>query len=177
MPNTKTLATASNYASAFGVGLQAYGAYQKGVATETAYDMQSQVEQNNAAYAEQQARDALDRGQEAVRNKRLETKQLKGSQRAALAANGIDLSQGSALNILTDTDLMGAHDAEVLRMNAAREAYGHQVNAGNDRANAALYGYRSSAENPALNAGTTLLMGAGSVAKQWYSSKATRATI
>jgi len=166
-----TMATVSNYSSAFGVGLQAYGAYQKSAATKTAYDMQAQVEQSNAAYAEQQARDALDRGQEAVRNKRLETRQLKGTQRATLAANGVDLSQGSALNILTDTDLMGAHDAEVLRMNAAREAYGHEVQAGNDRANAALYGYRSSAENPALAAGTTLLTGAGSVAKQWYQYK------
>ena len=44
-----------------------------------------------------------------------------------MAANGVDLSSGSPLDILGDTAMYGELDALTIRSNAEREAYGYRV--------------------------------------------------
>lgn len=158
------LGTASTIASIAGLGLQAFSSYQSSQATKQSYDYQSAVARNNAITAEYQAEDAIKRGQLSEEQQRRKTMMLKGTQTARLAANGIDISEGSPLQILSDTDWMGEQDALTIRDNANREAWGYRVQGQNSTSNSTMLKARSEAENPLLAAGTTLLNGSGTVA-------------
>ena len=75
-------------------------------------------------FAERRARDAIKRGESAESRKRQQTRKLIGAQRAALAAQGIDIQSGSAFEIQSETEEFGAFDAATIRINAAREVLG-----------------------------------------------------
>lgn len=155
-----------------GAGLSAVGAYQGSQASKAAYAAQAQIAQNNAQIAGWQAEDALARGGRDANRSRMRTRQVKGSQRAALAANGVDLGVGSALQILSDTDFFGEIDANTIKDNAAREAWALRNQAANFTSESALLRSRSDAESPWMAAGTSLLTSAGRVAGNWYGSGA-----
>lgn len=157
--------------SVAGAGLQAYGAYRSSKAQQAAYNYNAQVGELQAQASDVEAADALARGEQAVTQHRQQVSQLKGRQRAVLAANGVDLGEGSALNILTDTDVMGEYDANIIRQNAEREAYGHRKQAWAYRSGATLDRFGADSQSPLLAGTSTLLSGAGSVASQWYSFK------
>ena len=150
-----------------GVLTQAFGAYQQSQAQQQAYAYQAAVAANNAAAAEIAAQDALRRGQKEEQNVRLKTAALRGSQRASLAARGIDLGEGSALDILTTTDFMGERDALTTRDNAEKEAWGHRVRGAGLAADAGLLSNAASNINPFASAAGTLLTGASGVASSW----------
>lgn len=151
-----------------GAGASALGAFKSSQNNQAAYKAQAQVAQNNALIAGWQAQDALVRGDRAAQTSRSKTRQLKGTQRAALAANGVDLGEGSALNILTDTDYFGAVDAGTIKDNAAREAWVLRNQATGYSAEAGMLKDRASDESPWMAAGTSLLTSAGKVASNWY---------
>ncbi len=158
-----------------GTGLQvagmvsgAFGAYNQSKATQQAYDYQAAVNRNNAQIAEWQAQDSITRGQKAEQSQRLKTAQLQSSQRAAFAARGVALDEGSPLNILNDTDYMGELDALTIRDNAAKEAWGHRTQGANYSNDSAMLSARADAESPLGSAAGTLLTGAGAVADSWY---------
>lgn len=89
----------------------------------------------NADMAEIRARDARWRGQQALFQHGLKVASLKGSQRAAMAAAGIDVSAGgTADEILDDTQYWATVDRVTIQNNAAREAFGFQQQAAMDRA-------------------------------------------
>jgi len=89
-------------------------------------EWQAQTIERQAEVAGWQADDAIMRGRESEQRLRFKTATLKGGQRARLAASGVDVSEGSALNILTETDMMGEIDAQTIRLDAAREAWGYK---------------------------------------------------
>lgn len=166
--------------------IAAVGAYQQ---SETAKDQaryQSKVAENNAKVAEWQAADAKERGDQAAAQVRRKYAALQGTQAATLASRGLDISEGSANAMLTDTDFFGDYDQRQTRANAAREAYGYKVRAGNFQGDAAAYMARSDAENPLLSgalagtaayfngrkatpSGGSALNTAGTVSDRWYS--------
>lgn len=116
-------------ASGIGALGSAFGQYQAG-------QYNSDVARFNERIARMQARDAWERGLEAVGRHRQSVRKLIGSQRAALAAQGVDVNDGSALAVQQDTIALGEQDALTIRNNAAREAWGFRVQAA---------GYRSAA--------------------------------
>lgn len=126
-----------------------------------------QVQQQQQQVAQQQAADALKRGDIAEQKNREATGQRIGTQTAALAGQGTDLS-GSPTDILTDTRRAGELDALTVRNNAAREAWGYQVQGSNAGAGAALYG---SFQPSYLGAGASLLSGASGLADKWSKFK------
>lgn len=168
-----TIAAVATGLQIAGTVTSTYGAYQKSKAEKQAYEYQSQVARNNAMLSEQQAQDAIARGQSAEARQRMKTAQLKGSQRASLAARGISLDEGSALNILDDTDYFGELDAMAIRENAAREAAGFRQQGWNYTSNAGMLRARADMESPSGAAFTSLLSGAGSVADSWYKRSST----
>lgn len=98
-----------------------------GVAAKSSYDQskyQEEVGKNNAKSAQFAAQDALDRGMVAEDLQRTKNRQLIAAQNAALAANGIDTSTGTGLNLLTDSAGLGEFDAQTVRANAVKQAYG-----------------------------------------------------
>lgn len=155
--------------SVAGMGLQAMNAYNQSENAKAAYEYQAAVQRNNAMLAEWQAQDEIRRGQDEELAVRRRTAQLKGSQRASLAARGLDISDGSALNLLTDTDYMGEVDALTVRDNAAKKVYATRQQAAGFTAEAGMMKFRADSENPMMAAGTSLLSNAGAVADRWYS--------
>lgn len=92
-------------------------------------ELEAAVAEGNARILEANAQDALRVGQQQEQQSRLQYANLKGSQRARLAANGLALDEGSALRILTDTDYLSDVDANTLHANAVREAMGYRTQA------------------------------------------------
>lgn len=169
--SASTLASVSMGLQVSGMVNSALGAQRQAELTKRGYESQAQVARNNAQIAEWQAQDALTRGQKAEQTQRLKTARLAGTQRATMAARGVALEEGSPLAILEDTEFMGERDAQTLRENAAREAWGHRVQASNYGSDASMLAYRASAISPETEAMNTLLTGAGSVADTWYRRK------
>ncbi len=163
------MAITSAVATVAATAVSAYGAIQQGQAAQNQADYQAAVDRNNQQVAEWQAADALDRGAEAERQHRTRVQQVLGSQRAAMASNGLDLSSGSPLDILSDTAMFGELDALTIRSNAEREAYGHRVRSQDFAASAQLAQMRGSSAATAgmVGAGSTLLTGTGKVASNW----------
>jgi hypothetical protein len=147
-------------------------------------DVNAQIAENNKQITEWQAIDAVHRGDQTVQGMQLDTAGLKGSQRATMAARGIDITEGSANDVLTTTDWTAAVDQETVRDNARREAWGYRVQGTNfaNQANAArdtAAHMRDSAASarpvavartvsPTAAAGLSLLGNAGQVANVWY---------
>lgn len=127
---------------------------------------EKQIYDQNAKYAEQQAADAIQVGQEAEYRHRAGVRGLVGSQRAASAAQGIDIDSGSALDIQLESVGIGELDALTIRNNAAREAWGYKVEAADLRNRGALaqYAGRNAAASYRNQSWSTLLTGAGELA-------------
>lgn len=158
-----------------GAGLQAMGALTGAIGSfysaktqASALRFQSDMASINARIAELGAQSALNRGQKQIGSLTLRAGQLKGSQRAAMAANGIDLGTGSAAETLASTDFMKESDALTINMNSVMDAIGYRtqgVNAGNQ----ALMARATADAIGPFGAMTSSLMGsAGSVAGSWY---------
>lgn len=151
----------------------------------------------NASIAELGAQSALSAGQQQIATQTLKAGQLKSSQRAAMASNGVDLGEGSAAEVQQSGDIVKGIDMDTLRANAARVAMGYrvqgmqaqlgsQLNALNTETNAKIQAInlRTSAGNAnisaTMNEGSasgispfgsstvSLIGGAGDVAKSWY---------
>jgi len=92
-----------------------------------------------------------------------------------MAANGIDIGQGSAAELQASTDIMKEIDANTLTANAIRHAFGYQTQATNARTqgvnarNAALAQQAAaSGISPGMAGATSLLGSATKVAASWY---------
>jgi hypothetical protein len=110
-------------------GLMALGGALGGGAQKAAGEATQRLDNFNADISDQQASDALSRGGTAMNQRRLKERQTIGSQRARLAAQGLDVNSGSAANIQSDTYAIGEMDALTIANNAAREAWGYKVKA------------------------------------------------
>lgn len=102
----------------------------------------NKVAKVNAGISERAGRDAVKRGNIDADEQRQQTGQVLGAQRAAFAANGVDVNSGSAGQVQNDTAAIGELDALTLVNNAAREAYGYQVQAMDQRQQGKLAKYQ-----------------------------------
>ncbi|WP_240905396.1 hypothetical protein [Bordetella hinzii] len=151
----------------------------------------------NASIAELGAQSALSAGQQQIATQTLKAGQLKSSQRAAMAANGVALDEGSAAEVQQSGDIVKGIDMDTLRANAARAALGYRVQgmqaqlssqlqalntttnakiqamnlrtgAGNANISATMNEGAASGISPFGSGAVSLLGGAGDVAKSWY---------
>jgi hypothetical protein len=104
-------------------------AKEAGVAQRRAAEKQAEILDFNAHVADLQAQDAIERGQQEESRFRQGVRLMMGEQRAGIAASGIDVGFGSAVDVQADTAYLGELDALTLRQNAMREAWGHKVSA------------------------------------------------
>ena len=143
-------------------GLSAYSAYEQADAQKKTLNYQSQVAANNATIDLQQRSSSIQQGQLEAQQAQLHQAQILGAQRASLAANGIDLTQGSAQDLLTSTKFLGAQDVNTIQSNAARTAWGYDVQAMNDTSTSNLTKWQADSISPigsALMTGTNSLLG------------------
>lgn len=168
---------ASLYAQGAGGVFGALGSFLSAVGNQAMLRGQADIAEINARIEEGNAQATLLAGQRSEQMVRLKTGALKGRQRATLAANGVDLGQGSAARVLTDTDIMGEIDANQVKANAVRDAWGYRVKATNLNNEALTKRGAADAVSPFLAGATSLMGSATSVARSWYDlEKATTRT-
>lgn len=155
----------------FGAVTSAFGARSSAQATKNADNYQAAVDANNVQYDAMQASMAIVQGQQQTNAERLKYGALKGTQEARLAANGVDIHEGSAANILADTKMMSTIDAATIADNAAKSAWGFQVQGANDAANAAMMRAQADAIDPNKAMLTSLIGSGATVAQSWYNRR------
>lgn len=106
--------------------IDAYGTYRLVKQANGIAQIQANIARINAQQMESQAQGALRAGEKAVLQKTMQAGQVKGSQRAALAANGIAVGEGSAAELQASTDIVKTIDANQLAANAQQEAWGYR---------------------------------------------------
>lgn len=151
-----------------GAASSAVGAYYGAKSQKVSLELQSSLSDINARMSESAAQQTLLTGQREDQKSRIATANLKGSQRAGMAANGIDLGEGSATQVLTSTDVLGEVDANTLHANAVRSAWGYRTQGVNQSNQALMSRASAGAINPGQSAMTSLLGSASSVASSWY---------
>lgn len=92
---------------------------------------QEDIANHNAQQADLAAKDAVARGEVAVENQRNRVRGIMGSQRAAIGASGVQNDTGTTGDVLTQTATLGELDAQTIRANAYREAWGYKVQGAN----------------------------------------------
>lgn len=91
------------------------------------------VDQNNAKVAQAQAQNANALGSYQADQARIRGNLQRGQQMAAMAANNVDVTTGSAADILGDTAMFTSADERQARINAQQRAYGFQVQSLSDQ--------------------------------------------
>jgi hypothetical protein len=135
-----------------GTAVSAFGAVQAGNAQNDAAQYSAKVADNNATAERERA--SYDAG--LIKDER---RRIVGSQRAAMAANGLEISTGSPVAVLGDTT--GQSEMDVLARlyggESAATAYG------NDATRMRIEG-KAAKQAGMLGAGSTLLTGMGNLA-------------
>lgn len=153
---------------AAGAASSAVGAYFGAKSQQIAARGAAAIDDLNAQQSELAAQQELSRGQSQVAAVTLRAGQVKGAQRAALAANGVDLGVGSAAEQLTSTDIEKENDINTITANAVRAAWGQRMQATNFSNDAIAKRASADSISPAMSGFTSLLGSASSIAGSWY---------
>lgn len=139
---------------------------------------QADMSRLNAVQAEFTAQQIMRAGNLKQGQVSLRAGKIKSSQRASLAARGIDLGVGSAVETIATTDLMKEIDMLTVNSETVRSAEAARLQRQNYLTQAAIQDVSS--ENvmassrtisPAMAATTSLLGSASSVANAWYQDR------
>lgn len=109
------------------LAIGAVSGMMQGQAQQSQANSQAAALRRNAVYLGNAAADARVRGMQKADWKRVEGQQLIGTQRAAMAANGGMVDQDTNALLQQDTAQLAEFDALTISNNAAREAYGYEV--------------------------------------------------
>lgn len=165
----------ANVALVAGVASSAIGAvssYSQGKQQQAMYNYQAQVAEQNAKIAQKNAAVERQTGIEEARLQRIKTLQTIGSQKTAMAANGMDITQGTSLDIIQDTAAMGELDALQIETNYERKALAYEQSANNysNQSKLDVIAGKNAYKTGKINAVTEGLNGVsklGSVAGKW----------
>lgn len=138
-------------------GLGAFAAYQNASASSRAANYNASVSEKNAEYAEARARQAATRGAFDLSLLRVDNTRALSSMAQGFVNSGVEMSNGSSLNLLAEQQGMNVRGEQVQQYNTDMEVYGHRMEAENHRASAAMA--RASAGNPWAAAFSSLLGG------------------
>lgn len=101
----------------------------QGAIAEAQAEFQAAQMEVNARFLEIQSKDILDQGDKDSAEYGKKISQFAGSQRAALAAQGIAVDSDTALELQRETAEIGALDASTIKNNAWRQAFGYKQEA------------------------------------------------
>lgn len=143
--------TAIEVVAVAGAAASAYGAMQSAHAQASSDKFNQQVANNNAAIATQNATYAANAGEEAAADQQQKNRAKIGGILANQGASGIDVNQDSAVDVRDSAAQLGQLDTETIRANAARKAYGYQVDSVSDTNQSNLDKYAASNAEKAGN--------------------------
>lgn len=169
----ETLAVISIVSAIAGTATSVAASVQQANAAEAEAEYQAKVQRENAKIAEENAAVQRQQGIEEERMQRLKTARNVASQKTAMAANGIDVTTGTALDVIEDTATIGELDALQTRYNYERQALAYEAKADNfqNQANLDVLKGKNAQTAGYLNAGATGLAGINKsidVASKWY---------
>jgi hypothetical protein len=145
------------------------GALTKANNQVTADNAQATQLTTNATNAEQAAASAVTNGIATAANTQTRGAQTVASQRAAMAANGVDVTApGTAASVQASTQYVTDQNVQAINANAARAAMGYTQQSQNDVTNAAAYRAAASSVSPTMAGASSLLTSATGVASNWY---------
>ncbi len=147
-----------------GALLGAIGNIEAGKAASAAASYNAKLAENEAKHALIRANDAEARGRTEEDKLRRQAAGFQGEQITTFAANGVTLDSGSPLQILADTAEELELDARTIRHNASMEAWNFKNQSYNALAQANLSKWegKQARTNSYISAGTSLLSGLGS---------------
>jgi hypothetical protein len=148
--------------SLFGGALEAKGLQEQASAASLRGDYQAGVLRQTAAFNREAAADVIKRGRVMQQRQQTATSQFIGRQRAALAANGIVVDEGSAVDLVRDTVRTGRQSELDIKFAAERQALQFEIDAVNAESDATLAALTGGQQARALRtASITTLLGAG----------------
>lgn len=169
-----TIAAAMPYIYGAAAATAAYGAYQQSEAGKDAAKYQAAVNENNAKITDYQAQDAMRRGDEDANRIARQANIMKGQQRAAQAASGLELTEGTASELQAQTDFFSLVDQDTAKDNARREAWGIRQQGVGFRNESSMQRAKAAGTNSGMAAVSSLLGSSGKVAGSWYTSQGRR---
>ena len=151
--------------SIVGAVVQVGSALYTAHAQEQAAAANAGISRYNAQVADLQAAQALDQGEFAAGQIGSKSRVMVGDQRAAYAAQGIDVNSGSAAEVQQATQEISKRDIDTVRLNAMRAAWGYKTQAQSLRmaADAGI----AAGNNQAIG---SVLTGAAEAGKSLYSA-------
>jgi hypothetical protein len=117
-------------------GLQLLGGAAEGEGAQRSANFQADQAEVSAQFAEMNAVDAIARGDEDAEKYQEHLRKTKGAQRAALAAQGINVDVGTASAVQKDTSRIAMEDIATIKNNAWRESFGFKQEASSLRSQA-----------------------------------------
>ena len=169
MADPATLAIASIGSSLIGGGISAFGKSQQAQSAAEMYNYRAGMADYNAKIAAQNAEYAVNAGQQQAAQEGLKTGAQIGQSRANYGASNIKVDSGSPADVVASERQIGNINTANILNNAARIAYGYQVQEQQETSQATVYRAAAADEK---KAGTISMIGslvgsAGSVASKW----------
>jgi hypothetical protein len=172
--SANTANTAGLYASGAGAITEAYSAYASAAAAKSNLQFKSKLDKIAAAREEERAGQVARRGADRLFKLRLQQSQMEGEQRVLLAAQGLDVTEGSAARLLEDTKYISDLDAAALEDNTSQEIRMIRESARMKLFDSAVNQGAADQISPALAGATSAVAGAGKLAERWYSYQSGR---
>jgi len=172
MADPITLTAITVAATAAAGATSAYGSYQAGQAKGAASDYQAGVAKINQQIEEQNASYSRDVGEVQAKESGMKTAQTIGLIRANQGASNVRVGTGSPAQIQSSQLEVGQYNESVIRSNAAKVAYGHEVQALTAGTQASLdtMAAETSKTTGEIGAFSSILGTVGSVASKWYAA-------
>lgn len=151
-----------------GAATQAVSAWSSARAQKDELEFGAKMAELNAEASERSAQQTLQAGNEQIAQTSLKYGALKSSQRAGIAASGVDLGVGNAAEVQASTDLAKEQDLQAIKVNAVRAAWGHRTQATNYRNQATMARGSADAISPGMAATTSLIGSAAQMGAKYY---------
>lgn len=165
-----SLAGASSGATLVSGFLSAAGDIFGGKAQSAMYNYQSGLALQRAQIQEQNAKYAIAAGETNALEAGTRGKEIVGQIKAGQGASNVNVNAGSSRDVRASQTWATQFDESAIRTNAARRAYGHEVEAAMDVSQASSYSAAAKTSTTAsyLGAAADLVGAGGKVASQWY---------
>lgn len=172
MADPVTLATVSMVASGASGVMGAVSSIMGGNSQSSMYKYQAGSARVNAGIARENAAHARYAGEFESQRSGMKTRFERGKTIATQSGRGVVVGDGSAGEVTDSISKVGQQEQSTIRGNAARRAYGYDVDAAEKDAAATMYGKASQRSKLSgyIGAGSSLLSSAASVSSKWSSA-------
>ena len=175
MADPVTLTGISIGATALGGLTKAFGDITSGNAQSAMYKYQSGIALMNQQINKQNADYERQVGEVQAQQSGIKTREQIGTIKSVQSGSNVDINSGSAAGVRESQSEVGLQDQAIIRSNAARRAYGYEVEAAQNKAQSDIYQMSAAKSKTSgiIGALGSILGTAGSVAGKWLDANRT----